>query len=149
MPDMSSRRRALVQAFIALGLVLGSRISRAQKKSDEPPGADGEAGKAADAENAAKGTPKKATTAVLTVVVTGGDKPVAQAEVKVKFPPAVGGEAMRPTNQDGEATFSSAGIGTAKVRVIAKGWESALQEIKLKDGAQRMAIKLKSQTDGK
>ncbi len=136
------RRRALLKAFASVVLVSTSYFSFGQPDKAEPGKAEGEAGKAIDADKGGKGAAKKGKSAVLTVVVTGDNKLIAQAEVKVKFPPSVGGEATLPTDQAGEATFNSAGTGTAKVRVIVSGWESVLQDVILKEGSQKLTIKL-------
>jgi hypothetical protein len=87
----------------------------------------------------ATATPKLA---VLTVVVTGDDEPVEEAEVTVTFPAAIGGEAKLRTDTGGEATFESSGSGDAKVRVIHEGWVSVLQEVSLELGSQRVTIAL-------
>jgi hypothetical protein len=153
MPDMSPRRRALLQALASVVLVSASRVSFGAKNDDSPdkagpdktePGkAAGKAGKLSDEEKAGKGAAKKGKNAALTLVVTGNGKPIAQAEVKLfKFPPGVGGELTTSTNPAGEASFNSAGTGAARVRVIAAGWVSVRQEVELKEGPQRLTIKL-------
>jgi hypothetical protein len=147
MQNRFARRRVLLQALASVVLVSTSRFSFGQPDKAEAGKADGEAGKVTETES--KGAAKKGKNAVLTVVVTGNDKLIAQAEVKVKFPPSVGGEATLPTDQAGEATFNSAGTGTAKVRVIVTGWESVLQDVTLKEGPQRLTIKLNSLPNAK
>jgi hypothetical protein len=78
----------------------------------------------------------------LTVVVLGNGKPIAQAEVKIKFPSSVGGDTTRPTNDAGKAVFNLPVTGAAKVRVIATGWTGVLQEALLEEGAQTLTIDL-------
>ena len=136
------RRRALLQALAGVLFVSRSSLSFGQSDKAAPGKADAKAGKITDEEKANKGAAKKSKPAVLTVVVMGKDETITQAEVKVTFPASVGGDATLPTNQAGEATFNSAGTGTAKVRVIVSGWESALQTVVLKEGPQRLTIKL-------
>lgn len=80
--------------------------------------------------------------AVVTVVVTGNDAPVEEAEVTLTFPAAIGGEARLRTDTGGQATFESLSAGVAKVRVIHEGWVSVLQEVSLELGAQRVTIAL-------
>ena len=145
-PGFSARRRALLRALAGAILVAAPRRSfgqtgDAENVEDAPrPGtSNGEEG---GDKNGNEGTAKAGTGTVLTVVVSGNDEPVAQAEVKVKFPPAVGGEATLPTNLAGEALFNCPGTGTATVRVIATGWKSVLQEVMLQEGPQRLAIQL-------
>lgn len=124
-----------------MGLVWTSRFSFGQTdKGDGSPDKAG-ADKAKDEMKAGKGAGKAGKGAVLTVIVTGDGKPVAQAEVKVMF--NGGGEVTLLTNQSGEAPFNFAGTGGSTVRVIATGWKSALQEVVLKPGPQQLAIKLK------
>jgi len=153
MSNSCSRRRVLWRALASVILVSTSRISLGlAKNADEadkagpdkttPGKADGGPDKGTNQETGNKGVGKKGKGAVLTVAVTGNGKPIAQAEVKVMFPPSVGGETTRPTDQAGEAIFDSAGTGTAKVRVIVTGWASALKEVVLKEGPQRLTIKL-------
>jgi hypothetical protein len=140
--NVSVRRRALLRAVAGVVLASTASSSFGQPATPEPGKAEGEAGKVIDTEKAGKGAAKKGKGAVLTVVVTGNNKLIAQAEVKVKFPPSVGGEATLPTDEAGEATFNSGGTGTAKVRVIVTGWESTLQDVILKEGPQRLTINL-------
>src|SRR5262245_47497148 len=102
--NVAVRRRALLRALVSVVFVQLASDSFGQ--SDKP--APEKAGKDTDTDKGAKGALKKATSAVLTVVVTGDSKLISQAEVKVKFPPSVGGEATLPTDQKGEATFTSA-----------------------------------------
>ena len=146
MENIFRRRRALLQAFASVVLASASHVSLGQPVKPEPGEAGAQAGEVVDAEKDAekggKGATKKGKSAVLTVVVTGNNKFIAKAEVKIKFPPSVGGEATLPTDQAGEVTFVSAGTGTAKVRVIVAEWESALQDVILKEGPQRLTIKL-------
>jgi hypothetical protein len=129
----SRRNLVFIAAVSCLAGLPALALAKDEKtKDDESPG------KA----DAGKGTPKKSEGAVVTVVVTGNGKPISQAEVMVKLPPSVGGEIKLPTDSGGSATFKSAGLGAAKVRVIAAGWESALQNVTLKEGAQRVTISL-------
>lgn len=88
----------------------------------------------------------KKETAVLRVTVTGAGRPVDEAEVKVKVIPTSGtGQTFtRFTEDDGNAVFTSQVLGRATVRVIAKGWESALKEVNLKAGPQDVKINLKA-----
>jgi len=143
MQNISPRRHALSQALASLVLISTARFAFGQPDKLESGKTDGESGKVTNAEKGAKGVTKKGKSALLTIVVTGNDKLIAQAEVKVWFPPSVAGEATLPTDQAGEATFNSAGTGTAKVRVIVTGWESVLQKVILKEGPQRLTIELK------
>jgi hypothetical protein len=99
MQNIFLRRRALLQVLASVVLVSTSSSSFGQSDKAEPGKADGKSGKVTDEEKANKGAAKKGKPAVLTVVVIGKDKPIAQAEVKVKFPASVGGEATLPTNQ--------------------------------------------------
>jgi hypothetical protein len=140
MLDTFARRRALLGAVASLLLLPIPGVS-AEK--------EGAPGKVLDEKKSGKGSAKKSTGVVLTVVVTGAGKAISQAEVQLKFPASVGGESTVPTNQAGEVTFNSAAVGTAKLRVLAVGWESAFQEVELKEGPQRVTIKLKSLQDGK
>jgi len=80
--------------------------------------------------------------AALTVVVTGAGMPVAEAEVKITFPPGAGGEAILPTDRTGQALFSSSGTGAATVRVVATGWMTVLREVVLTQGPQQLTIRL-------
>ena len=43
--------------------------------------------------------------------------------------------------------FNLSAIGTAKVRVIVAGWMSVLQDVTLKEGSQRLTIKLTALPD--
>lgn len=81
----------------------------------------------------------------LTVVVTskdptGKDQPVEHAEVKILSPMGPGGEPR--TNAQGRVLFSLTGPANVKVRVIAEGWQSALVEVKLEEGKQRLQVQL-------
>jgi hypothetical protein len=148
------RRRALwAVAALAIASMPFPRAIAAAKASAEkdpvakstPPPVEGDSGKDAPAtpnDKGAKGIGNKGKIATLTVAVVGNDQPVAQAEVKVKFPPDAGNEVTLSTNTLGEAVFTSSATGTAKVRVIAPGWKSTLQDVALKEGAQRVTIKL-------
>ncbi len=165
MLNPSSERRAVLRALASalllptsLGAFARPRDAGAQDKPGTDKGdagkarpgkADGQPSKATDDEKGAKADAKKGKSALLTVVVMGDGKPVRQAEVVVTFPTGAGGELTLPTGQDGEATFKSAGLGTAKVRVIATGWGSVLKEIALKEGPQRLTITLNSLTQTK
>jgi hypothetical protein len=77
---------------------------------------------------------------VLKVVVTGNGAPISGAEVKVKFPPSIGGEETRYTDDEGLATFKSPAVGSAKVRVIADGKKAVLKEVELKSGQQALPV---------
>jgi hypothetical protein len=140
-------RRLLLKVVASSLLIATSRFAFGRAKDQDAPDKAGP--DKAGPDKAAKGTAKKPKTAVLTVLVTGNGKPIHQAEVQVKFPSSVGGESRRPTDQSGEAAFNSAGLGTAKVRVIAAGWESALREVVLKEGSQQLPIKLNSLSEAK
>jgi hypothetical protein len=154
MSNILSRRRVLLQALGSVVLLSTSRISFGATKNDKEPDnaepdktapgkADGDPGKGAEKETKSKGVDKTGKSAVLTVVVIGDGLRIAHAEVMVTFPPSVRGEQTIFTDTEGEATFNSAGTGTAKVRVIVTGWTSFMQEVVLKEGPQRLTIKLK------
>lgn len=84
---------------------------------------------------------KKPTAKVLTVLVTGDGKPIGNAAVKIMSPPGIGAEPR--TGSDGQVTFKVTTSGTVKVRVIAEGWETVVQEIVLAEDAQQLAFQLK------
>ncbi|MFO1336725.1 MAG: hypothetical protein U1F53_00570 [Burkholderiaceae bacterium] len=78
----------------------------------------------------------------LTVHVTGGGKPVAQADVRFKF--ASGVSLDRRTNAEGIAQIQPPSEGEATVRVIAVGWSSAQRDIVVKRGKPiELAIQLR------
>jgi hypothetical protein len=77
----------------------------------------------------------------LTVLVVGNDKPIRNAAVKIVAPPGTDSEPR--TGSDGQVTFKLAASGAVKVRVIAEGWESALQEIALTEDTQKLRFQLK------
>lgn len=85
------------------------------------------------------------TVAVTGKDATGKDRPVPGAEVKVLSPSGIDAEPR--TNAEGTVTFKLTGPGIAKIRVIAEGWESALAEVKLKEGKQRLAVQLTTLAD--
>jgi len=130
MRSTSSRRSLLLVPAAGVFVAMLNWAVGSEKKG---PG-NGEAG---------KGAVKKVETALLTVAVMGNGNPIARAEVRITFPPSVGGESTLPTGLTGEVTFKSVGLGTAKVRVIATGWTSELREVVLKEGSQRLTIDLK------
>jgi hypothetical protein len=78
----------------------------------------------------------------VTLVITGKGKPVEQAEVRISFPADSGGETTLRTNERGEAVFKTAFKGTARMRVIAAGWESLMKDVAFKGAAQRLPISL-------
>jgi hypothetical protein len=129
------RRVLLLSLASATALLIIPKFSQGQAAAED----------ATQDEEAAEGGTGGATAtpklAVLTVVVTGDDEPVGEAEVTVTFP-AIGGEAKLRTDTGGEATFESRESGVAKVRVIHEGWVSNLQEVSLKLGSQRVTIAL-------
>jgi hypothetical protein len=137
-------RRALLGAFANVVLARAWRLAPgtavADEARDKATEDKGEAGKARPGK--ADGEAKKGKGVVLTIVVMGDGKKIQQAEVQVRFSASAGGESMLLTDRDGQATFKSAGSGTAKVRVIATGWASALQEVTLKEGTQQLTITL-------
>ncbi len=139
-----SRRRLLSKTLAGVFLAVTSPLSFGRAKNDDVQ--DDAVPEKAESDKVV--AEKKGKNAALTIVVTGNGKPLAQAEVKVKLPAGVGGEATLSTNQSGEAIFNSAGTGTAKVRVIASGWESVLQDVILKGGPQRLTIKLTPLSNG-
>jgi hypothetical protein len=130
------RRVVLLSLASATALLIIPQFSQGQAAAED----------ATQDEEAAQGGTGGATAtpklAVLTVVVTGDDEPVGEAEVTVTFPAAIGGEAKLRTDTGGEATFESRESGVAKVRVIHEGWVSSLQEVSLKLGSQRLTIAL-------
>jgi len=135
------RRRALLStlAGVVLGVVSGLSFGQDNAAPDKavatPP-------KDVDAEKGVKGTARKKV-AVVKVIVIGDDQPVEKAEVKFWFPAILGGDVTVRTNAAGEAEFSSAATGVAKVRVIADGWKTILNpEVNLKEGPQQLTIKL-------
>ncbi|HKW95161.1 MAG TPA: hypothetical protein VJX92_24975 [Methylomirabilota bacterium] len=138
--SMMVKRRVLVKGLAGALLVLAADSGFGTGKDKESEDKQGTKVDKADG--------KKGKGAQLTVVVVGGGKKIQQAEVLVKFPPSIGGEATQLTDGAGAATFKSAGIGTAKVRVLATGWESVLQEVVLKEGAQQVTITLKALQEG-
>jgi len=127
-PSALSGRRIVLQTLAGAVLVSVSLISLGQAGKEE-----------SDEKKARKGA-KAGKSIVLTVLIVGNDKPVAQAEVKAVFSGGV--EATRFTSESGEATFHSAGKGKVSVRVIATGWASAMQDITLKEGTQRVTVEL-------
>lgn len=127
-PVALSGRRIVLQALAGAVLASVSLISLGQAGKDE-----------SEEKKAGKGA-KSGKSVMLTVLVVGNGKPVAQAEVKAEF--SGGAEATRFTSESGEATFHSAGKGKASVRVIATGWASAMQDITLKEGTQRITVEL-------
>ena len=131
MPRYLLQRRVVLQSLASAAALLAiPHFSHGQAVAEEP---------TQDDTGGATPTPKLA---VLTVVVTGDDEPVGEAEVTVMFPEAIGGEAKLRTDTGGEATFESRESGIAKVRVIHEGWVSSLQEVSLKLGSQRVTIAL-------
>jgi hypothetical protein len=131
MPRYLLQRRVVLQSLASAAALLAiPHFSQGQAVTEEP---------TPDNAGSATPTPKLA---VLTVVVTGDDEPVGEAEVTVMFPEAIGGEAKLRTDTGGEATFESRESGIAKVRVIHEGWVSSLQEVSLKLGSQRVTIAL-------
>jgi hypothetical protein len=98
-----------------------------------------------EAANAAK--PNKPPGSGLTVRVTGSDgKPVAQADVRFKF--ASGADLEGRTNAHGIVQVEPPADGTAKVRVVAVGWDSGQGDIVVKRGRPSLlSIQLKRQED--
>jgi hypothetical protein len=127
-PSAFPRRRMFLRTLAGAVLVPVSRLSPGQTGKGD--GDEKKGGKAA----------KAGKSAVLTVLVTGNGKPVSQAEVKALF--SGGSEATRFTNESGEALFNSAGTGKGSVRVIASGWASAIQDVTLREGTQRVTVEL-------
>ena len=145
-----STRRVLLQAVAGLVLAASPVFAfGAAKDRDAPEKTPSDKDNGKNKESSAKGAAAKSKGAELTVLVTGNGKPIRQAEVRVAFPSSAGGESKRPTDGAGEATFKAGKPGTVKVRVIASGWESALREVVLKEGSQRVTINLSSLPEGK
>jgi Tfp pilus assembly protein FimT len=149
MPSPCISRRDLLLRIVAAALLVAVVPALARSDDDTQKaagtgkgGAAKPAGKTTAGDKTTKATNKKSEAAVLTVVVTGNGKPIAQAEVQVKFPPSIGGESKQSSNAAGEATFKSPALGTAKVRVIAAGWESDLKSVELKEGPQKLTVSL-------
>jgi hypothetical protein len=128
---------ALASFVLAPAWSLELGAAAADEAKDKAAGDKAESGKARPGN--ADGEAKKAKT-VLSIVVMSGGKRIQQAEVQVRFPADAGGESMLLTDGEGQATFKAAGSGKARVRVIAPGWASALQEVTLKEGAQQVTI---------
>jgi hypothetical protein len=123
-----------------LAPAFGVGLASAEETKDKATGKDKAEGKAKPAKG--DGEAKQAKGAVLSIVVMGGGRRIGQAEVQVKFPADSGVESMLLTDGGGSATFKAAGPGKARVRVIAQGWRSALQEVSLKEGEQQVTITL-------
>jgi len=137
MPRHLLQRRVVLQSLASAAALLAiPHFSHGQAVAEEPTPNE------AHDPNDTGGTTATPNLAVLTVVVTGDDEPVGEAEVTVTFPEAIGGEAKLRTDTGGEATFESRESGIAKVRVIHEGWVSSLQEVSLKLGSQRVTIAL-------
>lgn len=82
----------------------------------------------------------------LTVRVTGGGQPVAQADVRFKF--ASGAELAGRTDEHGTVRVSPPADGMAKVRVVAVGWDSGKGEVAVKRGKpSELSIQLSRQDD--
>jgi hypothetical protein len=152
-PNIFPERRNIMRAFAVLSLVSTSLISRVAFGREVGQATGGIATEAAedapdaptDERKGGKDAGKKAKGILLTVAVSGNGMPIAQAEVKIKFQKGADDEMIRPTNQAGEAKFESAGTGIAKVRVIAKGWQTKGQDVSLTEEPQRVVIALTPQ----
>ncbi len=123
--EVGLRRRVVLQALASLVLGMTHRGF----------------GQSASSEAAAPDAAAPGTGAVLTVVVTGNDRRIADAAVKFTSPAS--DEPERVTNENGEVTLQSPVLGPATVRVIAVGWQSVLQDVVLTAGPQRLTITLK------
>ncbi len=135
--------RVLVTALV----LCAASAPQAAEPAHKPAAAPASAGDTGKPDEAA-GKPGKDKPASLTVRVLGDGKPVAQAEVKIKF--TSGAEEVRPTNDKGSITVSRVASGTAKVRVLADGWDSGRGEVDLKGGqASSLTITLLRRPDGK
>jgi hypothetical protein len=142
------QRRNAMRAFAVLSLVSISRVAFGVGQTIvgiTAEAADGVPDALADEKKGGKDTAKKGGNILLTVAVSGNGMPIAQAEVKIKFPKGADDEMTLPTDQAGEAVFKSAGKGVAKVRVIAKGWQTKGQDVSLTEEPQRVTIALTPQ----
>jgi hypothetical protein len=158
--NIFSERRNIMQAFAVLSLASASSLSLISRVAFgqavgqtvgqtiggiNAEAADGAPDAPADEKKGGKDAGKKGKGTLLTVAVSGNGMPIAQAEVKIKFQKGADDEMIRPTNQAGEAKFESAGTGIAKVRVIAKGWQTKGQDVSLTEEPQRVMISLTPQ----
>lgn len=121
-----------------------SSVVQTSESPGKPPASQSDAAPPAAA-SPAKPLVEKRFETQLRVAVTardpdGKDRPVEDAEVKILSPTAPSAEPR--TSAAGTVTFTLTGPASVKVRVIAEGWQSALVEVNLKEGAQQVTVPL-------
>lgn len=134
---------------LAFSLVFTMAAAAARRPDDNrPPAASAPAhGPGASADDPApRPGQRPAAGPGLTVRVTGGGQPVAQADVRFKF--ASGAELAGRTDEHGTVRVSPPADGMAKVRVVAVGWDSGKGEVAVKRGKpSELSIQLSRQDD--
>lgn len=145
-------RHPLLRLALGLGLVCMTVATQAARRpNDSPsptasePAAHGPA--AGHDDDKVVGTPRPAAAGPgLTVHVSGGGKPVAQADVRFKF--ASGAELTGRTDDRGTVRVSPPADGLTKVRVVAVGWDSGKGEVAVKRGKpSELSIQLQREAD--
>ena len=137
-PACAPRRVPVCRAAgLAVALLCAAAAPLLVQAAGEPPAAAASGASQADAD--------KARAATLLVRVTGGGKPIGQADVQLQPGAKTGGVATKQfTNAAGEALLSVAATGAASVRVIVPGWKTMLRPVTLKTGKQTLEIALEA-----
>ncbi len=151
---MTPRQRSVLHALLhgawgaALVFTMAVALAARRPNDNPPPTAPAASahGPGARADDDAPRPERPAAGPGLTVRVTGGGKPVAQADVRFKF--ASGAELAGRTDDRGTVRVSPPADGVAKVRVVAVGWDSGKGEVAVKRGKpSELAIQLSRQEE--
>ena len=119
----------------------GSEARHDQSKKSAKPSANKASDETTDGFDEAKA--KKSS---LTIVVTGGEKPSGQAEVRVTPVAQSGNKKIaritRFTNSQGRVVFSALSVGEVEIVVLAKGWETKRERLTLREGKNLLELEL-------
>jgi hypothetical protein len=140
--------------IIVAAIVLFMPAARAQSTSStgasaQPSAQDQDKNKPADGGKDQKSS--DSATTKLRIHVTGGDKPVGNASVYVRFPVAGGifhrdklAELNLKTNEDGSAKVPDIPRGKILIQVVAKGWKTYGKWFEIDSDVQTVEIKLEA-----
>lgn len=149
-----ARCRALPAALtLLLALLTGAHMALGQApEQTQPPSADTSNGESKDQPNAApEGEAKDAASCkdgTLVITVLGQGQPISHAAIKVTYEHSDGDTIacpegqLPPTDEHGQAKFSSSGEGRVRILVLKTGWETGRLQLDLAKGDQNETIAL-------
>ena len=144
--SISSRQKILFAIIGTIILPMGVRNLLANPKISNSPdmAKPGQAEVGKTESESVVNPDKKSNPALLMVIVIGNEQPIPGADVKIRCPAGSGNGPRSQTDQAGTVNFNCPGVGNANLSILATGYNYHSEDILLKEGQQRLTIKLRS-----